>query len=266
LMHEGICMRVALGCQRLRQSPRVQGVCGDGQTERDTHIDEAQALVDIIRDETESPTLAGVLSPGSLRLLFPDGEAEDSITNRRQMIIDAEHISDSTLSRREFTVCIALLAALGLSTGGHAKVDARDPRLDGLEGEWFALWETTVHGASNLNMEKVRISLTGDFLEIRNDAPSPHNPEGYLWRGTLQAVQDRMLVGTYSAVDPGAGWSGTLYYQVGGSGAFLEGRWVGANVDSAMNSGFSVLARTQEVARRRFAFLVGGSAEIPRMD
>ena len=75
-----------------------------------------------------------------------------------------------------------------------------------------------------------------------------------------------MLVGFYSAIEQSAGWSGTLYYQVGGSGTFMEGRWVGANIDSPQNFGLSVLARDEEVARKRFAYLAGGSQAIPRLN
>jgi hypothetical protein len=268
LMREGVCVAVALRCEELRASPRIQGLLTSRAA--DTTEAEAKALVDVLLKETSSVKLTSIMSAESLRLLFPEGDDPPSLSNRREGILDSgEFDSDTTLTRRELTVCIALLAALGFSfpDDRHGKEPAAaDSRLKGLDGEWFAIWETTVHGAENYNMEVVQADLVGTKLAIRNTAPSPHNPEGYLWQGALEAVQQRILVGSYSAVQSETGWSGTLYYQLGGNATFMDGRWVGANIDSTMNSGLCVLARSEDVARNRFKFLVGGSAPIPRID
>jgi hypothetical protein len=269
LMREGICESAALRCEHLRSSPLVQESCS-GKSDNDPVKEEVRHLIDLLLQRTRSFEMTSILSTESLCLLFPEGRHKELLTDRRRLILEAESMSESTLTRREFSVCAALLLALGVPM----PAEARDREVDsppsgflrGLVGEWFALWETTVHGVTNFNMERVWIEQRGERLAIGNHDPSPHNPEGYLWEGTLDLLHENQLHGSYKACESRTGWSGALFYLVGGSETFMEGRWAGANVDESLNSGRTVLAREQEVARRRFALLVGGSMEIPRLD
>jgi hypothetical protein len=170
------------------------------------------------------------------------------------------------LRRREFIFITALLTELGYETlGASARAEPlRKARpLGDLSGTWHALWQTTEQGIEKRNRETVAIRQRSDELEIRNAAISPDiRVGGYLWQGTMRWLPDNTLVGEYWSVDPAASAHGTLYYVVNASGQFMEGMWVGTNMDYALTTGCCVLARDEETADRCFGRLLQKDRQI----
>lgn len=121
-----------------------------------------------------------------------------------------------------------------------------------LGGTWYATWETTVDGRTNVNREVLVARATRFRLTLRNVTPSLENQiGGYLWRGQL-TVRHNLVIGSYAAVEPHMRYAGSLYYVVHSSGRFMYGRWVGLNFDSELASGLSVLARSPDVSEEQF--------------
>lgn len=196
------------------------------------------------------------------RVLFGlDEEIKGKLDDRRRAVLEQklEHASESTLKRREFMLIAAIIAGLGVAVE-PAQVDAAaapGPLGIDISGPWVALWQTTVHREENHNYEEVFIEQSGSTLDVYNDAVSSDNPEGgYLWRAQLALHDDRTVVGAYAAAQQGIGSRGTLFYVLNRSGKFMEGRWVGSNIDLALNTGVCVMARDRATATKRFSQLL----------
>ena len=199
--------------------------------------------------------------------LFKLGEDDpDDLAERRQLVAKDESVSPSTLRRRELLLLTALLGELGYKgLGPSARAEALPKRRNqhgDLSGKWHALWQTTEQGVEKRNHEIVAISQRGDELSIRNAEISPDiRVGGYFWEGTLR-WRDNTLIGEYWSVDLNATAHGTLYYIINPSGQFMEGIWVGTNMDYALATGCCVLARDDETADRCFTRLLQKDREL----
>ncbi len=197
--------------------------------------------------------------------LFGVGEDELSpLTTRREDIAEDEGISISTLQRREFVLIAATLNLLGYSPSNQSP-DGEPLRNLGndLSGTWYTIWQTTVQGEENHNREIVKIHQQGATVVMENDKISADNKTGgYLWRGVLYFRKEHTLAGEYLAVDANVSAHGVMFLAINPVGRFIEGRWIGANIDRTLATGICVLARERELAKQCFDRLLMNQSKI----
>jgi transcriptional regulator with XRE-family HTH domain len=119
-------------------------------------------------------------------------------------------------------------------------------------GEWFALWQTSVHNEENLNTEEIDIGWRWRVMRVRNRDISQENPEGgYKWEAQCRVFDNKYILGTYVARDGITRSKGTLYMVVHTSGRFIHGHWVGCNYDHDWAEGLVAFSRSKEDLRAR---------------
>jgi transcriptional regulator with XRE-family HTH domain len=118
---------------------------------------------------------------------------------------------------------------------------------DGLVGEWFARWQTSVGASQNLNEEALVFSWRRQYLYIENREASADNPKGgYLWKAQCRFYDNEIVTGTYTAVDPKIRFKGTLYLVLHGSGQHFTGHWVGFSYDYKWAHGLVAISRDRD--------------------
>lgn len=124
----------------------------------------------------------------------------------------------------------------------------RSDRTTELDGEWFALWETTAEHHEVLNSEKIIFKMKRDgSLLIQNIAISDENPEGgYLWIAQGRVFDNQYILGTYIPREPNVRSKGCLYLVIHPSGRFITGQWVGCNYDGDWARGLVVISRAED--------------------
>jgi transcriptional regulator with XRE-family HTH domain len=118
-----------------------------------------------------------------------------------------------------------------------------------IEGQWTALWQTSVEGSANFNTETVNTSWTksrSPVLVATNEAVSKENPKGgYLWRGELRFFDNCYLAGIYLPLEAKTTISkGTMFASIHRSGRFIQGIWAGCNYDEDLTSGHFIFSRS----------------------
>jgi len=132
-----------------------------------------------------------------------------------------------------------------------------------LAGDWHALWETSAEGRLSIDSEEVTVEQRGTDLSLENRARAPENPLGaYLWRAHCRIYDNRHILGMYVPREANVRSKGVVYLTLHTSGAFMLGRWLGCSYDDEFASGFSVIARDREVARREMSKSVPQAAEL----
>lgn len=126
------------------------------------------------------------------------------------------------------------------------------------DGEWFAAWQTSVNNKPNLNVEKVKLTQRGAYVQLSNVEVSPDNVSGgFLWRAELKLYHGKKLMGSYMPADTKERDSlGVLYYVYHSGRKILIGQWVGAALDGDLCRGYSVIARSEDSARSLLSALV----------
>ena len=120
-----------------------------------------------------------------------------------------------------------------------------------LDGDWFALWETTADHKAVLNTEQLVIKMKRDrSLTIQNVSISDENPEGgYLWLAHARLFDNQYILGTYIPREPNVRSKGCLYLVLHQSGRFISGQWIGCNYDGDWARGLVVMGRTPDKLR-----------------
>jgi transcriptional regulator with XRE-family HTH domain len=132
-----------------------------------------------------------------------------------------------------------------------------------LTGTWHALWETSAEGRLSIDSEAVTIDQQGTDLCIENRERAPENPLGaYLWRAHCRIYDNRHILGVYVPREANVRSKGVVYLTLHTSGALMLGRWLGCSYDDEFASGFSVIARDRDVARREMSKSVPQAAEL----
>lgn len=119
LMRQGLTEKTCSACEWLRQVSAIQDEADKAATGHDRIDVEARVLCARLRTLLESvPMPEGQpLSARTRRVLFGlDPELSDGLDERRRAIIDLklEHMSESTLKRRELELVAALMECLGI--------------------------------------------------------------------------------------------------------------------------------------------------------
>jgi transcriptional regulator with XRE-family HTH domain len=140
----------------------------------------------------------------------------------------------------------------------------RCDRTADLDGDWFALWETTQDRSPVLNTEVLNFNMRLDGkLFIENVAVSPENVEGgYLWIAECRMFDNQYLLGAYIAREPNVRSKGCLYLVIHQSGRFISGQWIGCSYDGDWGRGLVVMARDR---KRLLQLMKRHREEIPNM-
>lgn len=117
-----------------------------------------------------------------------------------------------------------------------------------LDGEWFALWETTADHREVLNTETLQLKMKRDgSLLMQNTAISDENPDGgYLWIAQARVFDNQYILGTYIPRELNVRSKGCLYLVIHQSGRFISGQWIGCNYDGDWARGLVVLSRSPD--------------------
>ncbi len=67
------------------------------------------------------------------------------------------------------------------------------------------------------------------------------------WTGELRLWDNEALIGWYRANEGAIRSKGSMYFALHQQGQHAIGRWVGLSYDSELETGFAVLARTEEL-------------------
>jgi hypothetical protein len=121
-----------------------------------------------------------------------------------------------------------------------------------VSGEWCAAWQTSVEGQELVNCEAIRIEQRGKTLRIWNTERSPDNPKaGYFWEGQLQFLQGRSVMGWYFPKKEESNSSkGIIYMTYLSPQRTFIGQWVGAAYDGDLVTGYVVVKKDRQEARR----------------
>jgi hypothetical protein len=118
-----------------------------------------------------------------------------------------------------------------------------------LSGTWYAVWQTTVEGKENVNIEVLEIKQKGRKITMENVQKSPENTlGGYLWRGECKIFDNEHILGHYLPREANVSSKGTIYFLLNRSGNFMTGKWVGCNYDYGFTWGFGVIAKDRDFA------------------
>jgi hypothetical protein len=150
----------------------------------------------------------------------------------------------------------AILYAIGYESAKSFIEYVRDHGLDlgrerrvNLTGTWYAAWQTTAKGKEVLNTELLRIKQRRHKIIIENLEISPENKlGGYLWKGEASLYNNQYLIGRYLPVDPNVISKGSLFFRLDRVRKYLQGKWVGCNVDHELTWGFGVIAKEKNDA------------------
>jgi hypothetical protein len=130
----------------------------------------------------------------------------------------------------------------------HGLAFEREGRVN-LTGSWYAAWQTTAKGKEVLNTELLKIKQRGRKLVIENLEVSLENKlGGYLWKGEVRLYNNQYIIGRYLPVDPNVISKGSLFFRLDRVRNYLEGKWVGCNVDYEFTWGFGVIAKEKREA------------------
>jgi transcriptional regulator with XRE-family HTH domain len=121
----------------------------------------------------------------------------------------------------------------------------RSDKTTALDGDWFALWETTANRTEVLNIEQLVFKMKRDgSLLIQNVAISGENPEGgYLWISRARVFDNQYILGTYIPREANVRSKGCFYLVLHPSGRYINGQWIGCNYDGDWARGLVVMAR-----------------------
>ena len=261
LMRVGLTERSVGKAELLAQLPNVHRY-SDGKDEPSprqifTAIGKVLCLAHMPSDQ-------GLTEKSRLKLFGIDEDDLSLLTTRREDVAEDEGISISTLQRREFILIIAMLNLLDHSESSYATNGELLWDLgSNLSGTWHAIWQTTVQGEENHNREIVKIQQQGSTVIMENDKISADNKTGgYLWRGILYFRQEHTLAGEYLAVNVNVSAHGVMFLAINPVGKFIEGRWIGSNIDRTLATGICVLAQNRELAKQCFDRLLKNQDKI----
>ncbi|KKQ16241.1 hypothetical protein A3E66_02130 [Candidatus Daviesbacteria bacterium RIFCSPHIGHO2_12_FULL_37_16] len=116
-----------------------------------------------------------------------------------------------------------------------------------VQGEWHALWQTSVEHSENINFEVIDLQWKGEYLYIANRSKSEQNPDGgYLWKAQCSVYDSQYVIGTYVAIEDSVMARGTIYLVIHRSGRHMLGHWMGCNFDSEWAHGLMAMAQERE--------------------
>ncbi len=126
-----------------------------------------------------------------------------------------------------------------------------DTKRVGLNGEWWASWQTVQNGAPVQTLQPVNLRQRGDLVQIAAEDRGNVTTEegGYLWRGELRLWDNELLMGWYAANDNAVRSKGTMFFHIHTHGQRMLGRWVGLSHDGPIITGWAALAKTEDEAR-----------------
>lgn len=138
--------------------------------------------------------------------------------------------------------------ALGISLD---ELSGSDAKRVGLNGDWWASWQTVQYGEPVQTIQPVTLRQRGDLIQIAADDRGNVTADegGYLWRGELRLWDNEILMGWYSADDEAVRSKGTMFFHIHAHGRFMIGRWVGLSHDGPVITGWAALAKTEGAAR-----------------
>ena len=170
----------------------------------------------------------------------------------QQQLADAAKINVRQIARYEagdndpsFSVAIQLAEALNISLAQLAGQVRRG--LD-LHGPWWACWQSFRDGEETMAIHRIEATQQGDILNlIAHERTRTVEEGGYLWTGELRLWDNEALIGWYRASEGAIRSKGSMYFALHAQGQHAIGRWVGLSYDSELETGFAVLARTEEL-------------------
>ncbi len=176
----------------------------------------------------------------------------------QQQLADAAGINVRQINRYEagdndpsFAVAVQVAEALNLSLAQLAGQVSTG--LD-LHGEWWACWQSFRNGEEVLATHRVEATQQGELLTlIAHERTRPVDEGGYLWTGELRLWDNEALIGWYRASESAVRSKGSMYFALHPQGQHAVGRWVGLSYDSDLETGFAVLARTEDLLNENVA-------------
>lgn len=145
----------------------------------------------------------------------------------------------------------SLSVARGIADALSVSLDelaGSDSKRVGLNGEWWASWQTVQNGEPVQTVQPVTLRQRGDLIQIAADERGNVTAEegGYLWRGELRLWDNEVLMGWYTAADEAVRSKGTMFFHIHPHGRVMLGRWVGLSHDGPVITGWAALAKTQD--------------------
>lgn len=170
----------------------------------------------------------------------------------QQQLADAADINIRQVARYEagdnepsFGVAIQLAEALNISLAELAGQIRHG--LD-LHGKWFACWQSFREGVEAMATHQIEATQQGDLLYlVAHERTRTVEDGGYKWTGELRLWDNEALIGWYRANEGAIRSKGSMYFALHQQGQHAIGRWVGLSYDSELETGFAVLARTEEL-------------------
>ncbi len=170
----------------------------------------------------------------------------------QQQLADAAKINVRQIARYEagdnapsFSVAVQLAEALNISLAQLAGQVRRG--LD-LHGQWWACWQSFRDGEETMAIHQIEATQQGDLLNlIAHERTRRVEEGGYLWTGELRLWDNEALIGWYRASEGAIRSKGSMYFALHAQGQHAIGRWVGLSYDGELETGFAVLARTEEL-------------------
>lgn len=138
-----------------------------------------------------------------------------------------------------------------MATWSSSMMKIRDNDFIDVSGDWYASWQTSVHGQEIVANQQVSLKQTGREIEAHNLQPSTEHPKGgYLWEAYLHLSQSTYLVGWYLALPRENNSSqGSLFFHYRSQQKIFYGQWVGASYDGDIVTGYAVIGKTQDECR-----------------
>lgn len=145
------------------------------------------------------------------------------------------------------SVAVALANALRISLSELVGITAEP--FD-LSGPWWAAWQSYKDGVDAVALQEVNFHHHGDLIQVYALSRGIDVEDGgYLWSGELRLWDREVLMGWYGATDGATRAKGTMYFVLHRHGQHMSGRWVGMSYDSAIETGWGCIARTEEDAK-----------------
>jgi hypothetical protein len=212
---------------------------------------------------TSDSHVRGLESGGSCAQSFIDtcAEAAKQATEEPQASVVKKLVEDLQAIRDEES------ARIELGMGSEAKIRKRrsvGPDTLALAGEWSAIWQTLRNREQAVVLETVEIEASrqrrfkmknvGDsrWLELEL-ADEEDEPRHFRWLASCQINVEHWISGHFDSISRRARVAGSFRLKLDNFPEVMVGNWMGVSADSERTYAILVLARSEKLARKRFA-------------
>lgn len=151
-----------------------------------------------------------------------------------------------------------------------ARKELKDNNNIDISGDWYARWQTSVNRQVICNTEKTKMKQKGRTISFSNIDKSSENPTGgYLWTANLKFYNGQTLMGWYfPKKEENITSKGIIFLTYFSQRNIFLGKWAGQGFDGPLQSGYVVIAKDPNRAKRILDSIqkVTKSAEIMEQD